>query len=265
MEKEPRTPIGKAAALNWRLNEFVDNLTRSAVYNSKLRRGATSEAAMKSALRALGDYTKMTPFERTWARRVFPFYAWMRHSNLAMARLPFEHPLRAAWYANLADVYSDPSLSDSEREAMLGKVPFLGGSASVAFANPFPAPGQIPVGGKGFANALGYSLSPIAKVGAAAAFGQQLGQGDITQGGGHTGSLLANPAGLAYYTMGQLPVTRAAQSAIWDPAVYRYQTGEPRPNQRDTGRTRISSILQALGLPAPDRSTELYLERQQGG
>jgi hypothetical protein len=265
VDKAPRTIIGKAAAGNWRLNEFVDNLTRSAVYNSKMRRGATSEVAMKSALRALGDYTKMTPFERTWARRVFPFYAWMRHSNLAMARLPFEHPLRAAWYASLADVFSDPSLSDDERDALIGRAPFLGGSSTLAFANPFPAPSQLPTSGKGIANTLGYSLSPIAKLGSAALFGQEIGRGDITQPAGKTGSLLANPAGLAYYGLGQLPVGRAAQAAIWDPAVYRYQTGEPRPNQRDTGRTRISSILQSLGFPAPDRSTELFLQRQQGG
>src|SRR4030095_7075728 len=92
-----RRPIGHIARGSFRLNEFVDNLTRSSVDLAKLTRGESSDAALQSTLRTLGDYTRMSNFQRKIVREFIPFYAWRRHSTVATLRLPITSPTRAAF------------------------------------------------------------------------------------------------------------------------------------------------------------------------
>lgn len=127
---------GRIIAGSYNINEFVDNIGRSAVYLDKLRRldpdkvsaaGLTqTEAATKAALQAMGDFTRMTPLERRWVRQVYPFYAWMRHQTAAALRLPLESPTRAAFLLHLTNMMTDPELAPDVLEQLGSRIP-LGG------------------------------------------------------------------------------------------------------------------------------------------
>jgi hypothetical protein len=101
------TPKGFIQA-SYRANSFIDDVTRTAVYLSKIDKGLSPEIAVRESLNAMGDFTRMTPFERNTIREIIPFYAWMRHVTQAAIRLPIEHPMRAAWMIALANEYGDP-------------------------------------------------------------------------------------------------------------------------------------------------------------
>lgn len=122
-EQAARTPIGKVAAMSYKVNEFVDNMTRSAVDLSKIRQGMSSEAALKSTLKAMGDFSNLNNFERNYVRQVLPFYAWMRHSVGATLRLPIQSPARAAVLLHLAQMYSDPEMSNDLLGRIGSKIP----------------------------------------------------------------------------------------------------------------------------------------------
>lgn len=130
MERVFRTKVGekvnKTLGWSYKLNEFVDNMTRSAVDLEHLRRGATSEQAMQTTLRAMGDFTKMTPVERKIIREIFPFYAWMRHQTIATLRLPITSPTRAAMLMNLSQLYRDDDMKGDILKLIGSKIPFGG-------------------------------------------------------------------------------------------------------------------------------------------
>ena len=124
--KEPRYFIGRMLNRSYKLNEFVDNLARSSVYLAKLGEGIPRETAMATTLQAMGDFQRLSPFERRVVREVLPFYAWMRHSFQATLRFPIHHPGRAAFAYHLANLFTDPE----EREwleLMGSRLPFGGG------------------------------------------------------------------------------------------------------------------------------------------
>ena len=116
-DQPPRTPIGKFARWSFRVNEFVDNLTRSAVDLAALAHGESSDQALQTTVRSLGDYSRMSTFERKVVREVIPFYAWIRHSTIATLRLPITSPARAAFVFHLADIYRNPE----EQGELLGR------------------------------------------------------------------------------------------------------------------------------------------------
>ena len=73
-----RAVLGPVRA-GYGVNQFMDNMARSAVYIGKRQKGQSVELATREALRAMGDFTKMNDFERNVIRRVVPFYAWQKH------------------------------------------------------------------------------------------------------------------------------------------------------------------------------------------
>jgi hypothetical protein len=89
------------------LNSAIDNMFRSAVFLAKTKKGYSPEAAVVLALRAMGDFTNMTMFERRAVRRAVPFYAWLRHMSQVAVRLPVEHPYRTAWILGVANHFAE--------------------------------------------------------------------------------------------------------------------------------------------------------------
>ena len=58
----------------------------------------------KHAMDVFGDLRRMSPFERTVARTVVPFYGWEKHaSSSTSSKLPADHPWRAMMLANMAE------------------------------------------------------------------------------------------------------------------------------------------------------------------
>lgn len=91
----------------YKVNQVVDDILRSAVYTAKLKKGASPELALRQSLRAMGDFTNLSPFERRVVRRIIPFYAWQKHLFQLGVTLPIEHPLRTALTLHLADAFND--------------------------------------------------------------------------------------------------------------------------------------------------------------
>lgn len=151
--------LGKVVNTGYKVNEVVDNIARSAVYNAKLKKGYSPEAALKIGLTAMGDFTKMSPFERRVVRRVVPFYAWLRHMSQLAVRLPIEHPLRTAWILSMSNTMNDQEAwADLLPSYMQGFVPVggdsvLGVNNFVPFSNPFAI------------SQLGQNLNPLIKLG----------------------------------------------------------------------------------------------------
>lgn len=143
----------------YKVNETVDNVFRSAVYLAKKRKGYSDEAAMTLALRAMGDFTKMAPFEQSVVRRVIPFYAWLRHMSQIAIRLPIEHPYRTAWILGMSEAFKDQEAWETLLPGyMQGNVPF-GGDAALSVQNFMPFSNPLAI------TQVGKNLNPLIKLG----------------------------------------------------------------------------------------------------
>jgi hypothetical protein len=173
----PRTIVGRTARKSYRLNEFVDNLTRSSVDLAALTRGEGTEAALQTTLRSMGDYTRLTNFERKVVRQVFPFYTWLRHSTIATLRLPITSPTRAAFLLHLSDIYQNDPDFQSDMAGLFGsRIPLFGKLLNVGSAVPFADVSPL-----GFALDpvnIGPNVSPALKAGAATLFGWDINKMD---------------------------------------------------------------------------------------
>ena len=61
----------------------------------------------KHAMDVFGDLRRMSPFERTVARTVVPFYGWEKHILQYVLSFPADHPWRAMMLANMAEFDSE--------------------------------------------------------------------------------------------------------------------------------------------------------------
>jgi hypothetical protein len=260
---QPRTPIGKIARSSFRLNEFVDNLTRSATDLAALGRGESTDQALQTTIRSLGDYSRMSNFERKVVREVIPFYAWIRHSVTATLRLPIVSPARAAFLMHLSDVYSDPEM---QTELLGSRIPFMGGLLNLGTVSPLADirslnPSSI---GQNFAPAvkaissIAFGFDP-AKMAAITrpgdtknvdAFGRQITTSPLAR-------LVTNPlqglGEIGWQLTQQAPTPiRVARDAILGDEVRYAGTGYQVGNLTDPKKRSLQQILRALNLPSVD-------------
>lgn len=265
-DKPPRTPIGKIARASFRLNEFVDNLTRSSVDLAALRRGESSEAALQTTVRTLGDYSRMSTFERKVVREIIPFYAWIRHSTIATLRLPIVSPTRAAFLFHLADIYRDPQ---AQGELFGSRLELGAGLLNLGTINPLQnvtsliAPGELigpnisptlkAISGIG----LGLDLSKMAAITRPQStamldpYGRPKTTAPITQ-------LIRNPlAGakeIGWQLTQQAPTAiRSVRDIALGDQVRYGGTGYPVGTLQDPRKRSISTLLRALNLPTLDQ------------
>lgn len=87
LEKQRKgSPLSQAISRSYAANNYVDNLNRLTVAIANADGPQGIEGALRLANEALGDYTKMTKFERQYVKAVFPFWAWQRHIMRLTAR-----------------------------------------------------------------------------------------------------------------------------------------------------------------------------------
>ena len=124
------------------VNQFIDNISRSAVYYAKKAKGYSDEVAMKMSLNALGDFTKLTPLERKFVRRVIPFYTWIRHMSQVAVRLPIEHPMRTAWVLHMGNTFKDQEQWEEMLPSFMQGYIDAGGDNTIGLQNfmPFSSP-----------------------------------------------------------------------------------------------------------------------------
>lgn len=296
----PKSPVRKLAAKSYAANEYVDNLNRAAVYLAKaeprrvlhekwhageigdvqffeeLAKTRTGEQALNQALRAAGDFSKMTSFEKSVVKRIIPFYPWYRHITKLAMSMPIYAPARTVWLLHLADVFGgDPDeergagqgtkLQDSLPGFAKGSIP-LGGDRLLATAgmNPFESglesPFYSPEGILG-------ATTPALQWPAALVLGRDMkhglrdftrppGDGNLDEYGRPTNTPLKDSWGEAgRYMAQQLPQGRLVLTGVEKP-VLRYDTGDPMivgGNEIESGRpSGLAGVgLGALGVPTP--------------
>lgn len=309
----PKSPIRKAATLSYRLNEYTDNVSRTAIYLDKMEprrkvqeaweRGELSteefkaglkntrgpEAALKQALRAAGDFSKLSPFEKQAVKRVWVFYPWYRHITKLAMSLPIYAPARTAWLLHVADVFGgDPN---EAREAGAGTrhqrnlpkfaqggIP-LGGNTEISASgiNPFASGIDSPF--FSVEGAVG-ATTPALQWPAAVLLGKDMKHGfrdftrppgdrDLDEYGRETNTPLAGrPDELLNYFGQQFPQGRLFQTAT-RPPILRYDSGDPmlvggKPIESGRPSGASGAALGLFGVPTPqDINAEDVANRRQ--
>lgn len=242
---------------SYNLNGYIDDMNRLAIFLAKAEKGMpaaergfflkkhpefahlddvelTKQWAITESLRAAGDFTRLTPFERATARRIVPFYPWLRHITKLTYDLGAHHPARVAWALHLTDMFGDPQdLSIVRGDIATGNQWFLHLPQINPFDNVFSN-----LGAEGPQGPLG-AINPAAKLGANLA-GFDLGKFARLQqppGFGPTDELARESGGFltprqdAYVLGGFSPQYAAARvglpSIFGHNPVVRYPTGEP--------------------------------------
>lgn len=268
--------LGRLLNKSYGFNEYIDSVNRVTVYLAKHKGGVSSEAAVQLALKAAGDFSKMTPFERTVIRRAVPFYAWQRHITRLAFSLPIEAPARVAWTLHLSDLAKQTSPDPgAENEFNEGTIPFMGKRLSVRSLDPYGSSFFMDPTFRG----AGYALNPVIKLATAAATGVNLNKGPSgtvsgtfrgknPSGFGAPAEVMAvkHPAALAQFATGNVPQVRTLQDLIAGKVPVRYDTGEPRKVGKGaskknakptlTGRGRKETVARLLGVPFPEPETK---------
>ncbi|MGH2566720.1 MAG: hypothetical protein ACRDGA_00150, partial [Bacteroidota bacterium] len=132
-------PLARAIT---RSNEFIDEMSRIAVYRRKVKRAgdigdldlddierrvangerippeiqAQRQTALQEARRTMVDYGRKTPFERRFIRAVFPFYSWQKGIVRLALTMPLDHPLRMEILGQISNQFG--GYSQEERETL---------------------------------------------------------------------------------------------------------------------------------------------------
>lgn len=157
----------------FKLAERLDNASRSAFYRTEIKAGASADLAMEKTIRHMGEFDKMSPFERDYVRKLAPFYSWHREILKIAKNLVEEHPARAAKLAQIGNV-------ESQQPEDAGQGTKLGADQFVPF-------GQVGETFGGSLLGLGKMLGPLPKIGLAVGTGDNPSTGkdlDVGQGFG---------------------------------------------------------------------------------
>jgi hypothetical protein len=303
--RENRVAQGKALAsdFGYAVNSNLDGFWRTAVYLQKLedttfkhltfdpetgyrtRRDTPgsvmdltaeqvdmiSATALNETLRWMGDFSKMRPWERRIMRHIIPFWSWIRHSNLAFAKLHIYHPRRVVWMAHMAQLFQDPSLTERERQILLGAIQidddtiFRVGS----LISPVDDASEGLFSPVGFGPTMTKGISPAINLVLAASTGINTSRGaQATRpgGGGQTyfDPLIGEPRNLAGYLVNKaLPQQfRAIRDVIQGPGA-RYDTGQKKETGVNQGTSygRLGALARGAGIPVPE---EVDLKKARG-
>lgn len=283
----------------YRLNEFMDNSFRSIMYADQMQKMANdptspgrlaventtaSEAAVKHTLRALGDFTNMTAFEKRYVREVFPFWAWIRHQTLMTMRMPLYSPMRTAYLLALTDALEDEDFANEFYEMVGARIPLGGGNyLNLGNISPFSTPWDLPLPTN--LPAVASAISPAVRMPVQAITGFDVGRLRNTtrpydeRPVGPYGSTppaapplrgLAGLGEMAYVAAGALPQTKAARDIVLGTGTARYGSGQRvGTGEYDDDTSALDAILAGARVPRPENMedrlydlTQQMLERQ---
>lgn len=260
--------VARAANRSFRMNSFVDSYARSITYLAKLDKGMDEKAALRAALKAAGDFNRMSAFERNVIRRIFPFYAWLRHITKLTFSLPIEHPARVVWTLHLADLYGDPEAQAELPGFLRGSIP-LGGDRflTVGAMNPFgDSTSDSPIlSARGFLS----SINPALAVPFEAATGIDLRKGQTATPGRQAFDALDGPE-LLSLLLSQVPQTRVLNAArdelTGNETLARRPTGQPYTLDGETipeDRALATQLARFFGLPLVPVEVDLEEQRRR--
>lgn len=259
-EEAGRTnPVSRLVRKSYEFNGIVDDVNRVAIWLEQMDKltptdilhfksrhpefanlpdsQIKNEAAIRLSLDVAGDFTRLTPLERSVFRRVIPFYPWLRHITKLTLRLPVYAPTRVAWLLHLSDMYGD----DAPLPFLEGSIP-LGGENFLRLPNVNPFTGGVLPGGEGDGSGplgLTGAVSPVISLPTLAAFGFDVRTMNQVRRAPGTGRLdkygrpmwgPLSPDQIAYQVQNlspQLRALRGVQETVRDGGVVmRYPTGQ---------------------------------------
>jgi len=88
--------------LNFNFAEKMDDVQRYALYRWSLDKTGDSVKAANTVAEALFDYSHLTPFEKSYMKRLFPFYTFMKNNFVFQMKNIFKNP---GQYAKLGRAY----------------------------------------------------------------------------------------------------------------------------------------------------------------
>lgn len=287
LERPRRNPVARVAAASYRLNEFTDNVFRSAIYLAKIeprqklwadveagnisgqefaarvRDTLGAKAALEAALHAAGDFQNLSTFERSVIKRLWIFYPWYRHITRLALSLPINHPTRTLWTLHVAQMFGNEQEQTELPPFLRGSIP-LGDDRYLPTGalNPFGQVEDSPMLSPG--SAVG-GLTPAITWPAAIFLGLDVSRGfeDISRPPGTekldaygrptNTPLWGNFGELGRWAASQFPQGRAFFGVTEDP-VLRYGQGSPVLVEGEpvpSGRTRVGAAAQLFGVPFP--------------
>lgn len=252
------TPKGFVEAMkhpiqwSYNMNQYVDDVNRTMIYLAKKSEGVSSQAAVDIALKAAGDFGRLTPFEKNVMRRIMPFYTWQKHITKLAFRLPLEDPARVAWTLHLAEM-GDRLNPDPGAEGFYNNTIGVGGlRLNMQSADPFGSSMFASGLGK---EAVGRSINPLLGTATAMLTGKSLKRGleNVRQPGVEFGEkgqpLLQNPGEAAGYLAQQVPQVRQLQDLVAGKTKTRLDTGEPAETQYpQDAQNRWQQLLKLAGV-----------------
>ena len=88
--------------INFNFAEKMDDVQRYALYRWGLDKTGDTVKAANTVAEALFDYSHLTPFEKSYMKRLFPFYTFMKNNFVFQMKNIFKNP---AQYAKLGRAY----------------------------------------------------------------------------------------------------------------------------------------------------------------
>lgn len=253
------------------LNTFVDNWYKSIAAMTKAEdMGWSRESgsmvpadAAREALAIMGDYDKMTTFERRVLRRAFPFYAWVRHITKLTHKVATDDPARMLWNIHLANVFAP-------EDELWEQVPWLRGAVAagdeylnIGWMFPFDTTAQMDLSNP--ASIIGGNLNPVIGTAVALTTGIDSSFGEFEPlsrpgvrfgGSSEKPPLFSDPLGSAYLVGRNLPQFRGAWNEVQrrlndGEALRQYDTGQVRAGEVDANRTGTNNAATILNIPLP--------------
>jgi hypothetical protein len=98
-----KTGYNNVLKFNFNVAEKMDDIQRFALYRWSLDTTGDATKAARKVSEALFDYSHLTPFEKDYMKRVFPFYTFMKNNFIFQAKNIFANPKQ---YARVGRAYN---------------------------------------------------------------------------------------------------------------------------------------------------------------
>ena len=188
------TGLPQIAKGMFRVNKNIENFYRTAHYIDKAGKGFSPAKALASVNEFLFDYSAMSSIEKTFIKRVIPFWAWQKNITRLVATYPFRHPTGMAVLQKLSKITQEVQDDEAEEKGTTIENKFLpdwfksyietplkSGKENLFLStrglNPFADVGMLAGGWKSYLS----SINPLLKIPLERATGQSFyKEGDFT-------------------------------------------------------------------------------------